>query len=228
MGTVEHKTTPPDPAATPLSSGETELIDALRRGDEAAFVSLIERYQAPLIRLAMMYVSSRAVAEEVVQETWMGVLQGLGRFEGRSSLKTWIFQILTNRAKTRGEREHRFVPFSAMAALDTEQAEPAVDPDRFLPPDHERWPGHWAMPPRSWDALPEDRFLSQEIHAHIQDAIATLPSTQQMVISLRDIEGWTSEEVCNVLGITETNQRVLLHRARSRVRRALERYLSET
>ena len=208
------------------SAEEQRLLERLRGGDEAAFVALIERHHSAMIRLAMVYVSRRAVAEEVAQETWLAVLQGLDRFEGRSSLQTWIFRILTNRARTRGEREGRYVPFSALAGADDE-AEPAVDPDRFLPADHPRWPHHWAARPSSWSAIPEERFLSQETRHYIQEAIAALPSNQQTVIVMRDIQGWTSEEVCNVLNISETNQRVLLHRARSKVRRALEHYLSE-
>ena len=209
------------------SAEELQLIEQLRRGDETAFATLVERYHTMMIRLAMIYVSRRAVAEEVAQETWLAVLQGLGRFEGRSSLQTWIFRILTNRARTRGQREGRYVSFSTLGDPNGDTSEPAVDPDRFLPDDHERWPHHWATPPGSWEAIPEDRFLAQETHNIIQDAIATLPANQQTVIVLRDIKGWASEEVCNVLSISETNQRVLLHRARSKVRRVLEQYLSE-
>lgn len=215
------------PPSLPPSHDELRLVEALRRGDEAAFATLIEHYHTPLLRLATIYVSSRAVAEEVVQETWLGVLQGLARFEGRSSLKTWIFRILTNRAKTRGEREGRSIPFAALEGLDAEPGEPAVDPARFLPPDHERWPGHWVSFPQSWDDVPERRLLSQETRAQIATAIEALPPHQRTVISLRDVEGWSADEVCSVLSISESNQRVLLHRARSKVRQALERYLSD-
>lgn len=214
-------------AALPAEHSDLRLVERLRSGDEAAFVALVERYHPALMRVAQIYVSSRAVAEEIVQETWVGVIQGLGRFEGRSSLKTWIFRILTNRARTRREREGRSVPFSALPDFAADADEPAVDPQRFYPPDHPRWPGRWIAPPRSWEDVPEQRFLAQETRERIRAAIAALPASQRAVITLRDIEGWSSEEVCGVLGISETNQRVLLHRARAKVRRALEEYLSE-
>lgn len=203
---------------------DLRLLEALRNGDETAFAWLINQYHPSLVRLAQIYVSSAAVAEEVAQEAWLGVLQGLERFEGRSSLKTWIFRILTNRAKTRGQRESRSVPFSDLEDPDQGAAEPAVEPDRFNPAEHQ-WPNHWAVEPVSWETIPEQRFLSQETRAYIEQAIADLPASQRQVIMLRDIDGWTSDEVCSVLGISEANQRVLLHRARSKVRRALEQYL---
>jgi len=223
-----HSSEPERAAAdTRLSLDEMALVEALRRGDEAAFVALVDRYQGSMLRLAMAYVPSRAVAEEVVQETWLGVLQGIGRFEGRSSLKTWIFRILTNRAKTRGEREGRSVPFSSLAAADAEESGPTVDPDQFHPPDHPQWANIWVSYPKRWDELPEDRLLSRELGARVQAAIDALPLTQREVITLRDVEGWSSEDVCNILAITETNQRVLLHRARAKVRRAVDQYLQE-
>jgi len=206
---------------------DPSLVEALRRGDEAAFAWLLDRYHGELVRLAQLYVHQREAAEEVVQETWLGVLRGIARFEGRSSLKTWVFRILTNLAKTRGRREGRSVPFSALWDPEADPSEPAVDPDRFNPPEHPTWPGHWAADPRSWEAVPEEWFLSRETRAAIQLAIEALPPSQREVITLRDVEGWTSEEVCNALGISETNQRVLLHRARAKVRSALERYFSE-
>lgn len=208
------------------TADEQSLVEALRRGDEAAFERLIKLYHAQLLRLAMLYVPSRAVAEEVVQETWLGVLQGLPRFEGRSSLKTWIFRILTNRAKTRGERESRSMPFAALESAGDEGGEPSVDPSWFYPPEHEE-AGWWASYPSGWSTLPEERLLASETLEHIRDAIATLPPNQRAVITLRDVEGWSSDEVRNVLAISETNQRVLLHRARAKVRRALEPYLAE-
>jgi RNA polymerase sigma-70 factor (ECF subfamily) len=208
------------------STDELRLIEMLRNGDEGAFVSLVERYHTTMLRIAMIYVSERAVAEDVVQEAWLGVLQGLNRFEGRSSLKTWIFRILTNCAKTRALREKRSVTFSSLSDLEVNFDEPAVDPDRFLPPDSQT-PGHWVSFPANWDEIPEKRFLSQETHACIISSIEALPPGQRTVITLHDIEGWPSEEICNVLGISETNQRVLLHRARSKVRRALEQYFDE-
>lgn len=200
------------------SADDLRTVEALRGGDEAAFTRLITAYHSAMLRLAAIFVSDRAVAEEVVQETWLAVLQGISRFEGRSSLKTWLFRILTNRAKTRAQREGRYVPLSTLDDLD---AEPSASPERFDPT------GHWANAPQSWDEVPEDRLLSEETRALIQEAIDALPPNQREVITLRDIEGWGSEEVCNVLGISETNQRVLLHRARSRVRQALEYYLAE-
>ncbi len=203
---------------------ELRLIEALRRRDEDAFAALIDRYHASLLRLAQLYVPDRAAAEEVVQETWVGVLKGIDRFEGRSSLKTWLFRILTNIAKTRGVRESRNIPFSDLWDADAEPFEPAVEAERFNPPDHPRWPGHWAESPLSWGEHPEERLLSRETRATIQAAIDRLPPAQREVITLRDVEGWSSEEVCNTLLISETNQRVLLHRARSKVRRALEQY----
>jgi RNA polymerase sigma-70 factor (ECF subfamily) len=211
----------------PTTQGdEARLLKALRAGDKAAFAVLIDRYHLSLVRLATVYVTSRAVAEEVAQETWLGVLEGLRGFEGRSSLKTWIFRILVNRARTRAVREARTIPFSTLGEASLDSDEPSVDPDRFLPADHPRWPHHWASAPRAWDRSPEEMLLARETRAYIEQAIATLPPSQQEVITLRDIEGWSSHEVCNVLGISETNQRVLLHRARSRVRQALETYMN--
>jgi RNA polymerase sigma-70 factor (ECF subfamily) len=203
------------------------LIDALRRGEESAFVALVNRYQASLLRIAMLHVADRAAAEDVVQETWLGVLRGIDRFEGRSSLKTWIVHILVNRAKTRGQRERRSIPFSALSHVDDADA-PTVDPERFLPADHPRWPCHWDVFPRDWDDLPEQHLLSEETFAVAIRAVSELPPNQREVIRLRDIEGWSASEVCSALVISEANQRVLLHRARSSVRRALEQYVDET
>lgn len=209
-------------------AGPAELddLEGLRYGDEGAFMALVERYQGSLLRVAQIFVGSRAVAEEVVQETWLAVLKGVGRFEGRSSLKTWIFRILTNTAKTRAQREGRTIPLSALQSPGT-VPEPALPPERFRASEDPRWPGHWASPPAAWDELPERRLETLEIRARIEAAIEALPAAQRAVISLRDIEGWSSEEVCNALELRETNQRVLLHRARSKVRRALEEYLEE-
>jgi RNA polymerase sigma-70 factor (ECF subfamily) len=173
----------------------------------------------------MLHVGNRSVAEEVVQDAWVGVLRQLDRFQGRSSLRTWILRIVSNRAKTRAVRERRTLPFSSFDGLD-EDAGPAVEPERFLPAG-ERWAGHWASPPRSWRDIPEDRLLSQEVRAEVERAVELLPPAQRAVIVLRDVEGMTAAETCDQLGVSEGNQRVLLHRARSRVRRALERYLDE-
>ncbi len=197
-----------------------ELVQRLREGDESAFVELIDRYGATMLRVAQMYVRDRATAEEVVQETWLAVLNGIDRFEGRSSLKTWLFRILTNRAKTRGERDGRVLPFSALAGASAED-EPSVDPDRFLGPDSPH-PGAWAAPPRAW---PQDKLIERETLNVIDMAIGKLPEAQREVILLRDVEGWTPMEVADALEITDGNERVLLHRARSKVRAALEEYL---
>ena len=199
-----------------------ELVQRLREGDEAAFAELIDRYGATMLRVAQMYVRDRATAEEVVQETWLAVLKGIDRFEERSSLKTWLFRILTNRAKTRGERDGRMVPFSSLAGAIIEGEEPSVDPDRFLGPDSPH-PGAWAAPPVGW---PQDRLLESETLGVIEMAIDKLPEAQREVILLRDVDGWEPMEVSDVLGITDGNQRVLLHRARSKVRAALEEYLN--
>ena len=211
--------------ATSAAAEERRLLDALRRGEEAAFVQLVEALQGSMLRLAMVHTGTRAVAEEVVQEAWLGVLQQLDRFEGRSSLKTWILRIVSNIAKTRAVRERRTVPFSASLGGDPRGAEePAVEPERFLPAGH-RWAGHWASAPSDWRELPEDRLLSRETMAEVERAIAGLPATQRAVLVLRDVDGLSAAEACQLLGLTEGNQRVLLHRARSKVRAALERYL---
>jgi RNA polymerase sigma-70 factor (ECF subfamily) len=209
------------------SAEDRRLVEALRQGDEVAFMRLVEAHHKSMLRVARLFVPDEAVAEDVVQEAWLGVLRGLDRFEGRSSLKTWIFRILTNRAKTRGQREGRSLPFSSLGESEMDGDEPAVDPDRFCPPDDPEWAHHWVVFPRDWGELPEDRLLARETLSIIQAALDMLPPTQREVITLRDVDGWTSEEVCNALQISETNQRVLLHRARSKVRRALERYLGE-
>jgi RNA polymerase sigma-70 factor, ECF subfamily len=196
---------------------DAKLLSSLRTGDEAAFAALIDKYGPSLLRLASLYVPSRSVAEEVVQETWLAVLTGLERFEGRSSLKTWLFRILTNKAKTRGQRESRIRPFSSFAA-DGDEGDTAVDVDRFARD------GHWVAPPRG---VPEERLLAGETRRVVEEAIAALPPNQRAVITLRDVEGLSAGEACNVLGLSETNQRVLLHRARAKVRAALERYLED-
>src|SRR5215207_4976338 len=199
---------------------DEQILVALKRGDESAFCQLVERHQSLMLRVARRYVRSAAVAEDVVQETWLGVLSGLDRFEGRASLKTWIFRILTNRAITRAEREGRALPFSSVAGDD---ADPAVDPDRFRP-EGDQWPGGWKSFPASWDGLPEERLLARKTLALVGAAIAALPERQHVVILMRDIEGWSAGEVCEALAISKANQRVLLHRARSKVRRSLEAY----
>ena len=205
------------------AAAEAQLLDALRAGDENAFRALVREYNPSLVRVARIYVSTQAAAEEVAQETWLGVLNGLPRFEGRSSLRTWIFRILTNIAKTRAVRDGRTLPFSALSDPGR-VPEAAVDADRFLDPEHPRWPGHWALKPEAW---PEDALIAAETRERLAEAIEALPAAQRAVISLRDIEGWSSEEVRNALDLSETNQRGLLHRARSKVRAALESYLDQ-
>lgn len=181
-------------------------------------------YSGSLLRLAMSYVPSRAVAEEVVQETWMGVFEGIHRFESRSSFKTWLFRILTNRAKTRGIRESRYEPSGLNVTSMAADEGPSLEDSLFVGEGSGK--GHWADPPQAWEPdTPERVLLSKECRAAIEHAIENLPASQRQVITLRDIEGVSSEEICNILGISETNQRVLLHRARTKVRRELDPYV---
>lgn len=205
---------------------EMELVARLRAGDESAFTSLVDAYHAPMIRFALGFVRDHATAEEVVQEAWLGVLRGLASFEGRSSLRSWIFAIVANRAKTRAVREARSTPFSALAAQEASGTEPTVDPGRFLP-SASQWPGHWAQPPESWGENPEAHLLQAETMAQVARILDSLPRAQRAVVTLRDVAGHSSESVCNILGITETNMRVLLHRGRSKIRGELERYFSD-
>jgi RNA polymerase sigma-70 factor (ECF subfamily) len=198
---------------------DNELVAALKRGDEATFATLVDAWSPGLMRMAQMFVRDRAVAEEVVQETWIAVLRGIDRFEGRSSLKTWVYRIVMNTAKTRAQREARSIPFSAAAGGD----EPSVDPDRFLGPEH-RQHGGWSLGPGEWPT-PEEELLSGETREVIMRAIDELPESQRAVITMRDVEGLPSDAVAAALEITEGNERVLLHRARSKVRRAIERHL---
>ena len=208
-------------------SEDAALVERLRNRDEASFLELVRRHHGALVRLAQSFVNNKAIAEEVAQDTWVAVLQGLERFEGRSSLKTWIFQILINRAKTRGVREARSVSFSALNDMNSESGYSSVDPSRFLSPDDSEQPGGWGSHPQQWDMTPEQLLLSQECRIFIDQAIASLPELQKEVITLRDVQGWDNEEICAVLGISEANCRVLLHRARSRMRQALENYLGK-
>ena len=207
---------------TPLdeSHAERALVERLRAGNEKEFRTLVGRYQGAMVQVALRYVSSRAVAEDVAQETWLAVITGLHGFEGRSSLKTWIFSILANQARTRGARDQRSVPWSSIV----DDQEPAVSAERFFEAGHRRG-GHWDSPPRRGSELPEERLDSDETRAAIDAAIADLPANQERVIRLRDVEGWTAGEVCAVFELTDANQRVLLHRARAKVRAALERQL---
>ena len=210
---------------TLVREADAELIERLRDGDEVAFGDLIDAYSAPLLRLAITFVQSRSVAEEVVQETWMAVVTGIGRFEGRSSVKTWLFKILTNKAKTRALRERRTIPFSDFE-LDSGD-EPAVDANRFLPATHSQWPGHWATPPQPWSMGPEGTAIDRETLDVLRRALEDLPHAQRIVVGLRDGHGWPAMDVCAALNVSEANQRVLLHRGRSRLRAVLERYFSD-
>jgi RNA polymerase sigma-70 factor (ECF subfamily) len=201
------------------AADEAGLLARLRAGDEDAFEALVARHYGTMLAVAQTYVKGRATAEEVVQETWLAVIQGLDRFEGRASLKTWILSILVNKAKTRGVREARSVPF---AALGGEDDAPAVAPERFRGPD-DAFPGHWRAYPGNWSA--DTVVGDRETIRAAMGAIAALPPVQQTVIRMRDVEGYSSEEVCAALDVSEANQRVLLHRARSRVRAVLEEHL---
>jgi RNA polymerase sigma-70 factor (ECF subfamily) len=198
------------------------LVLQLRARDETAFMMLVERLQPSLIRVARMYVGSQAVAEEVAQETWLGVLQGIDRFQGRSSLRTWIFRICTNIAKTRGQREGRSTPFAALAGDDLDA--PAL-PDAWFQGPNSPHPNAWSSLPADWTSLPQERLEGSELRRAIDTAIDALPPMQAQVIRLRDVQGWSSEEVRNALELSETNQRVLLHRARASVRAAAAAYL---
>ena len=209
-----------------MTPEESALLDALRRGDEAAFARLVGEHHASLRRVARLYVANAAIADEVVQDTWLGVIRGIWAFEGRSSLKTWIFRILVNRARTRAVRESRSVAFSH--TLSTEggaEAEPSASPEPFLAMDNSPAPSPWAQSTLDPGPSPERSLLTKELRERLGTVIDTLPSNLRIVLWLRDVEGWSSPEVCNALAIQETNQRVLLHRARSRVRAALEPYL---
>ena len=200
---------------------EAELLAQLRAGDERAFEALVERHYSTMLAVARHHVKSRAVAEEVVQEAWLGVLKGLDRFEGRSSLRTWILRIVVNIAKTRGVREARSLPFASLAAAGDE---PAVEAERFRGGD-DPFPGHWRAYPGDWQRLPEDALAERETLAIVLATIEQLPPAQRIVITMRDIQGCDSDEVCAALDVSEGNQRVLLHRARSKVRGAIERHL---
>lgn len=203
---------------------ELELIESLRKGEEAAFATLVERYHGRLLRFAQTFVANQAVAEEVVQETWMAILKGIHRFEGRSSLKTWIFRILQNLAKTKGKREHRYLSFLDVRGSTDQEENSAMPSERFHT--SADLTSHWAIPPITWDDnTPERLLVSKQSLLKIEQAIQALPSNQRQIIILRDIEGVDSEEICQMLNITPTNQRVLLHRARLKVRRALNPYL---
>lgn len=201
------------------------LMNALRRRDEAAFTRLVEQYHASLVRVARIFVRDSAIAEEVAQETWVAVLDGLDRFEGRSSLKTWIFSILTNKARTSAQREGRTLSYADLE--ESVLGQPTVDPERFVDSSAEVGANAWAAgaEPASWEGVPEERLLARETMQLIRRTIDGLPEAQRLTITLHDLDQLPATEICSILGISETNQRVLLHRARAKVRDALERYL---
>jgi RNA polymerase sigma-70 factor (ECF subfamily) len=203
---------------------DEQLLAGLRAGDEAAFRTLVRRYHPTMRRVALSYVKSVSVADEVVQETWLAVIRGLPGFEERSSLKTWIFRIVVNRAQSRAAREHRTTPFSSMVDGDSETG-PTVDPDRFI--EGGAFDGYWSVSPTRFCDLPEERLLASETRAVLGRAINGLPARQQQVLRLRDVEGWSAEEVCESLGLSAGNQRVLLHRARAQLRSVLEAHFRE-
>ncbi len=208
----------PNPATTPTD--EHELVERLRAGDRTAFAAVVTRHAGALLRFATTFVKDRPLAEEVLQDAWVAALEHLDNFEGRSALRTWLFHIVANKARTRLAREGRSTPFSALGAPD-DAHEPAVSPDRF----DQR--GMWKEPPGPWsEENPERLAQGVETRAVIERAIAELPEAQRAVITLRDIEEMETEEICNLLGVTVSNQRVLLHRARSKVRQALEKYMA--
>lgn len=203
-----------------LGRDDDALLRGLREGDEQVFSELVDRWSQMMLRLALSRVASRAVAEEVVQDAWLTVLRSLDRYERRSTFRTWVLGIVVNLARSRARAERREVAVSS-------ESEPSVDQARFLPATHPRWPHHWAVEPAVW-RTPEDELLAAETRRIIREAIDSLPAAQREVIVLRDIEGLPSADACNILALTDTHQRVLLHRARSRVRNALERYFAAT
>lgn len=210
-----------EPHGISTTADEAHLLARLRAGDEAAFAQLVDGHYSTMLAVALGYVKSRAVAEEVVQEAWIGALRGLDGFEGRSSLKTWLMRIVANMAMARADKEARSVPFSALAF---EGDEPAVDPERFRGA-KDAYPGHWRAYPSDWGALPEDALLEREALATVVAAIGKLPPAQRTVITLRDVYGCGAGEVCEALEMDAAYQRVLLHRARARVRARLEEHV---
>jgi RNA polymerase sigma-70 factor, ECF subfamily len=208
-------------AATPIDlDDDAAVVAALRRRDEAAFAALLDAWGPSMLRIATSRVPSRAIAEEVVSDTWLAVLEGIDRFEGRSSLKTWVFRILVNTAISRARKEVRSIPASSLGS-DDEDAGPTIDPARF------DGGGAWSVPPASWESIPEERLLGREARDVVDRAIAALPPRQAQVVTLRDVEGWDAAEVADALEVSEANQRVLLHRGRAKVRAALAAYLGD-
>ena len=214
-----------EPRAVAIEHTEKEILALLRDGNEEAFCALVRRHTPSMTRVAMAFVSRREVAEEVVQETWLNVVRSLDKFEAKSSLRTWIWTILRNCASRRAEQEQRLVPLSELAADEASGDDLGVSRDRFF--EEGRWDGMWSSAVPPWDDLPEERLLSSELCTALLEAIEALPRMQRAVITLRDVEGWPPEEVCEYLGVADGNQRVLLHRARGAARTAIERYLEE-
>jgi RNA polymerase sigma-70 factor, ECF subfamily len=212
-----------DGPADVTSADELQLLERLRARDERAFDELVRKWSPLMLRVARGFVSTDASAQEVVQDAWLGVIKGLATFEGRSSLRTWIFRILVNIAKTRGVREHRTTPFASLGPEDTG---PTVDPSRFRGLDDPEWPRHWnkAGVPHRWDTDPEVGALRSETRSLVAAAVDELPERQRAVLVLRDVQGFESEEVCELLGLSAENQRVLLHRGRAKIRATLETY----
>lgn len=219
-----HGVTDEPAATTGASLAEQELLERLRARDERAFDELVRAWSPLMLRVARGFVSTDASAQEVVQDAWLGVIRGLASFEGRSSLRTWVFRILANIAKTRGVKEQRTTPLSSLAA--DEETGPTVDPSRFRRPDAEKWPRNWTAEgvPHHWDVDPVVGVLRGETRALVSAAVDGLPERQRAVVVLRDVQGFESDEVCDLLGLTAENQRVLLHRGRAKVRAALEAY----
>jgi RNA polymerase sigma-70 factor, ECF subfamily len=206
------------------SPAQADLVDRLRAGNRETFAELVDAWSPVLLRVALLYVSTRATAEEVVQDTWLAVISRLDRFEGRSSLRTWVFRILENQARSRGVREARTVPWSSAFADDgRDDGGPTVDPSRFRGPG-DRWPGGWtpAGRPAPWVPPPEDAAVAGEVRRALGAALDELPDRQRVVVELRDVHGLSAEEVCAQLGVSPGNQRILLHRGRARLRARLE------
>jgi RNA polymerase sigma-70 factor (ECF subfamily) len=214
-----------DSRAVAIERDEEQFVCQLRAGDEEAFRRLVRRNTPSMTRVALAFVSRRAVADEVVQETWLNVVRGLDAFEARSSLRTWIYAILANCARRRADQEQRLVPVSELAAEETAGDEFGVSRDHFF--DMGRWAGMWSTAVTRWEDLPEERLAASELRTALVEAIDALPRMQRAVITLRDVEGWSAEDVCEYLALTNGNQRILLHRARAAARASIALYLEE-
>ena len=221
---VQHELEPRAPGLAPQSADDRRLLLGLRAGDEAAFVEIVDRYSGAMLRVARLYVRSNAVAEEIVQEAWLGVLKGIDGFEGRASLRSWILVILGNCARKRAAKEARSVPIADLTAAGDERS---VAPDRFFPSTHPRWAGMWSTLVDAWEHVPDEELLGGEAREQLRQAVEALPARYAAVFTLRDVEGWSGPEVSTLLGISAENQRVLLHRARARIRAALEGYFEQ-